>query len=54
VAFDWTDVTAASSYRIQIDNSNDFSAPLVVDRIVTPSQFTGSTLNAPSALQLCC
>jgi hypothetical protein len=46
VAFDWTDVTAASSYRIQIDNSNDFSAPLVVDRIVTPSQFTASTLNA--------
>jgi FG-GAP-like repeat len=45
VAFDWTDVTAATAYRIQIDNSNSFSAPLVVDRVVTPSQFTGATLN---------
>jgi hypothetical protein len=46
VAFDWTDVAAATSYRIQIDDSNNFSAPLVVDRIVTASQFTASTLNA--------
>ena len=46
VAFDWTDVAAATAYRIQIDDSNNFSAPLVVDRVVTPSQFTASTLNA--------
>jgi hypothetical protein len=46
VAFDWTDVNAATSYRIQIDDSNNFSAPLVVDRVVTASQFTASTLNA--------
>src|SRR5918994_248296 len=46
VSFDWTDVNAATAYRIQIDNSNSFSAPLVVDRVVTPSQFTASTLNA--------
>jgi FG-GAP-like repeat len=46
VAFDWTDVNAATAYRIQIDDSNNFSAPLVVDRIVTASQFTASTLNA--------
>src|SRR5918994_1926558 len=46
VAFDWTDVNAATAYRIQIDNSNSFSAPLVVDRVVTPSQFSASTLNA--------
>jgi len=46
VAFDWTDVSAATSYRIQIDESNDFANPLVVDRIVTASQFTASTLNA--------
>jgi len=46
VAFDWTDVSAATSYRIQIDDSNNFSAPLVVDRVVTASQFTASTLNA--------
>src|SRR5829696_7671922 len=45
VAFDWTDVAAATSYRIQIDDSNNFSAPLVVDRVVTASQFTASTLN---------
>jgi hypothetical protein len=45
VAFDWTDVAAATAYRIQIDDSNSFSAPLVVDRVVTPSQFTASTLN---------
>jgi hypothetical protein len=46
VAFDWTDVAAATAYRIQIDDSNNFSAPLVVDRVVTPSKFTASTLNA--------
>lgn len=46
VAFDWTDVTAATTYRIQVDDSSNFSAPLVVDRVVTPSQFTASTLNA--------
>jgi FG-GAP-like repeat len=46
VAFDWTDVAAASAYRIQIDDSNNFSAPLVADRVVTPSQFTAGTLNA--------
>ena len=45
VAFDWTDVAAATSYRIQIDDSSSFSAPLVVDRVVTASQFTASTLN---------
>jgi VCBS repeat protein len=45
VAFDWTDVAAATAYRIQIDNSNSFSAPLVVDRVVSASQFTGATLN---------
>jgi FG-GAP-like repeat/FG-GAP repeat len=45
VGFDWTDVAAATSYRIQIDNSSSFSAPLVVDRVVTGSQFTASTLN---------
>jgi FG-GAP-like repeat/FG-GAP repeat len=46
VSFDWTDVAAATAYRIQIDDSNNFSAPLVVDRVVTASQFTASTLNA--------
>ena len=45
VSFDWTDVSAAASYRIQIDDSNNFSSPLVAERVVTPSQFTASTLN---------
>ncbi len=39
IAFDWTDVTAATSYRIQIDDGSDFANP-VIDRLVTPSQFT--------------
>jgi hypothetical protein len=44
VAFDWTDVTAATSYRIQIDDSSTFSSPLVVNQVVTASQFTAPTL----------
>jgi hypothetical protein len=46
VAFDWTDVTAATSYRIQIDDSSTFSSPLVVDRTVAASQFISPTLPA--------
>src|SRR5439155_4844984 len=37
---DWTDVTSATSYEIQVDDSSTFTAPLVVDQIVTPSAFT--------------
>lgn len=44
VAFDWTGVSAATSYRIQIDDSSNFSTPLVVDRVVTNSQVTSSSL----------
>lgn len=32
VTLDWSDVTGAASYQIQIDNSSSFSAPLVVDQ----------------------
>jgi len=39
IAFEWTDVSAATSYRIQIDDGSDFANP-VIDRLVTPSQFT--------------
>ena len=46
VTFDWTDVSAATSYRIQVDDSSTFSAPLVIDRTQMPSRFTGSTLGA--------
>jgi FG-GAP-like repeat len=41
IAFDWTDVSAATSYRIQIDDASDFANPLL-DRLVTASQFTMS------------
>jgi hypothetical protein len=44
VTFDWSDVSAAASYRIQIDDSSAFSSPLVADQTVTASQFTASTL----------
>ena len=40
------DTSAATSYRIQIDDSSTFSAPLVVDQTVTVSQFTGPSLAA--------
>jgi FG-GAP-like repeat len=46
VSFDWSDVAAASAYRIQIDDSSNFTAPLVADRVVTQSQFVSSTLTA--------
>ena len=46
VPFDWTDVTGATSYRIQIDDSNSFSTPLVVAATVTVSQFTAPNLAA--------
>lgn len=46
VTFDWSDVTGAANYRIQIDDSSTFSSPLVVDQTVFGSQFTASTLAA--------
>jgi hypothetical protein len=44
VQLDWSDVNAATSYRIQIDDSSTFSSPLVVNQIVTASQFTAPVL----------
>jgi len=44
ITFDWTDVSGAASYTIQIDDSDTFSAPLVVSQNTTGSQFTTSTL----------
>ena len=43
ITFDWTDVTGAASYTIQIDDQDSFSSP-VVDQTVTTSQFSSSTL----------
>jgi hypothetical protein len=44
ITFDWTDVSGAASYTIQIDDSDTFAAPLVVNQNTTVSQFTTSTL----------
>jgi predicted phage tail protein len=44
IALDWTDVSAAATYQLQIDDSSGFSAPRVVDQTVTSSQFTVSSL----------
>jgi hypothetical protein len=44
ITFDWSDVTGAASYTIQIDDSNSFPAPLIVGQTVTASQFSTATL----------
>jgi hypothetical protein len=44
ITFDWSDVSGAASYTIQIDDSDSFSAPLIVNQTTTASQFTTSTL----------
>jgi hypothetical protein len=43
ITFDWTDVSGAASYTIQIDDSDTFSSPLV-NQNTTASQFTTNTL----------
>jgi hypothetical protein len=40
ITFDWTDVTNATSYNIQIDNSSNFTTPLTLSQTVTASQAT--------------
>lgn len=45
VTMDWSDVSGAGSYEIQVSGANDFSK-LVVDQTVTPSQFATSTLSS--------
>jgi len=44
ITFDWSDVTGAASYTIQIDDQDSFPSPLIVDQTVTASQFSSSTL----------
>jgi hypothetical protein len=44
VTLDWSDVNAATRYRVQIDDSSSFATPLVVDQTVTASQLTAPTL----------
>ena len=44
ITFDWTDVSGAAGYTIQIDSDESFSAPQVVNQNTTVSQFTTNTL----------
>ncbi len=44
ITFNWSDVTGAASYTIQVDDSNTFPSPLIVNQTVTTSQFSSSTL----------
>jgi hypothetical protein len=44
ITFDWTDVSGAASYTIQIDDSETFSTPQLVNLNTTASQFTTNTL----------
>jgi hypothetical protein len=43
IAFDWSNVTGAVSYTIQIDDQENFSSP-IVNQTVATSQFSSSTL----------
>jgi len=45
ITFDWTDVSGAAGYTIQIDDSDTFSSP-IVNQATTGSQFTTNTLPA--------
>ncbi len=44
VGFDWSDVTSAASYRIEIDDSSAFTAPLVRTAMVTSSSYLAGGL----------
>jgi hypothetical protein len=44
ITFDWGEVAGAPSYTIQIDDSESFSAPLIVGDTIAFSQLTTSTL----------
>jgi hypothetical protein len=44
ITFDWSDVSGAASYRLEIDDRDSFSAPLVLSQTTTSSQFATSSL----------
>jgi hypothetical protein len=46
IPFDWSDVSGAVTYTIQIDNSQSFSVPLTLEQNVSASQFTTGSLPA--------
>jgi hypothetical protein len=43
ITFDWSDVSSAANYTIQIDDQDTFSSP-IVNQNVTASQFSNATL----------
>jgi hypothetical protein len=44
ITFDWSDVSGAASYTIQIDDHDSFPSPWLVNQTVTSSTFSTSTL----------
>jgi hypothetical protein len=46
ITFDWSDVSGAASYTIQIDDDDKFPAPAVLSQTVAASQFTTGALPA--------
>ena len=46
VNFDWSDVTGAASYIIQIDDTDTFGAPLMLNQSVAASQYVASAIPA--------
>ncbi len=44
ITFDWSDVSLAASYTIQVDDSSSFTTPLVRSETATVSQFTTTGL----------
>ena len=44
ITFDWSDVSGAADYTLQIDDSTSFSAPLILTQTVAASQFITSAL----------
>jgi hypothetical protein len=44
ITFDWSNVTGAASYTLQIDDHDSFPSPFVLQQTVTASQFSTSTL----------
>src|SRR5262249_50818278 len=44
ITFDWSDVSGAASYTIQIDDNDTFPSPFIVNQMATTSQFSTSTL----------
>jgi hypothetical protein len=44
ITFDWSDVSGAASYTIQIDDHDSFPSPWLVNQTVTASTFSSTTL----------